>query len=297
MVRGEASSSSMPRALSIAGSDSGGGAGIQADLKTFEALGVYGMTVITAITAQNTVGVQAVEGVSPALVRAQLQSVLSDIGVDAIKTGMLLDCGTINVVADTIESSEPAAMAPLVVDPVMVAKSGDRLLAADAVAALKTRLAPLATVLTPNIPEAEQLLGRRLTIDSMDSMRRALVELMEELPETRAVLLKGGHLDSTGNVCVDLFSDRVHGGLTELTLSRLSSRNSHGTGCTTASAIAAGLAKGYPLLKAVYLSKRYVHGCIEHALPLGAGCGPLFHAHLQAADGALDAKLKELIGD
>jgi hydroxymethylpyrimidine/phosphomethylpyrimidine kinase len=276
------STCTLHRALSIAGSDSGGGAGIQADLKTFEAFGVYGMTAITAVTAQNTIGVQSVEGMSPEMVRAQIKSVLWDIGTDAIKTGMLLNCNTIYVVADTIEEYAQLQKVSLVVDPVMVAKSGDSLLAEDAVTALKTRLAPITTLLTPNIPEAEELLGRRLRIDSMDSMRLAVSDLLDELPETRAVLLKGGHLESSDNVCVDVLRDRLRSGVTELALPRLSTRNTHGTGCTTAAAVAAGLAKGYSLHKAVCVAKNYVHGCIQNSLPLGQGNGPLFHAYARS---------------
>lgn len=279
------------RVLSVAGSDSGGGAGVQADLKTFEAFGVYGMTAITAVTAQNTTGVQSVEGVSPEMVRAQMKSVLWDIGADAIKTGMLLSCDTICAVADTIEEYDRVRHVPLVVDPVMQAKSGDRLLSDGAQAVLKARLAPLTTILTPNVPEAEQLLGEHIRIESMDSMRLTVSQLLEELPETRAVLLKGGHFESADNLCVDIFCDRLHGGLVEFALPRLNTKNTHGTGCTTAAAIAAGLAKGYTPLEAVRVAKNYVHGCIRCSLSLGRGHGPLFHAHARFEVGIRDSAL------
>ncbi len=253
------------RVLIIAGSDSGGGAGIQADLKTVMALGGYGATAITALTAQNTLGVQGVLPVPPAFVRQQMRSVLDDIGADAVKTGML---GTADMVAAVAEVLRGAGL-PAVVDPVMVAKGGASLLDADAVAALLRDLLPLAAVLTPNVPEAEALLGRAIPdhVAAMDAAR-ALLDL-----GARAVLLKGGHL--AGPVVEDILA--TPDGIEVIRSARIETRHTHGTGCTLASAVAAGLAQGMSLRDAVLRAGAYVHAAILAAPGLGGGHGPLWH--------------------
>jgi len=263
-------------ALTIAGSDSGGGAGIQADLKTFSALGVYGASVITALTAQNTLGVQAVEGASAECIAAQLDSVLSDIPIGAVKIGMVGDAGAIAVIAKALAQWRPAFV---VLDPVMVAKGGDALLKAEAVQALKEMLLPLATVVTPNIPEAEVLLGYSAiterawgTIDSPDKMRKAAGDI--RAMGAAAVLVKGGHIDGEA---LDVLADGA--GVYEYQSPRLSARHTHGTGCTLSSAIAAFLARGFPLREAVGLAKDYVFQAISHARALGQGIGPVHHFH------------------
>ena len=257
--------SHVPRAMTIAGSDSGGGAGIQADLKTFAALGVYGTSVITAITAQNTVGVTGVHEVPVDMVADQIEAVVSDIGADAVKTGMLSSTEIIETVARELARLR---VGPLVVDPVMVAKSGDRLLKEDAVEAMRRRLLPLATVVTPNIPEAESL--AEMPITSGADARRAAETIVGQ--GTRAVVVKGGHLSGPP---LDLFYDgrAFH----EFTAPRIETRNTHGTGCTFASAIAAGLAKGLDLLEAVELAKAYVTEAIRRSFEIGQGHGPLNH--------------------
>ena len=257
----------MRRALTIAGSDSGGGAGIQADLKTFMAFGVYGMSAVTALTAQNTVGVQGIFEVSPAFVRMQIESVMADIGADAAKTGML---GSEAIVRTVAEAVREFRIPNLVVDPVMVAKGGDPLLAPDACLALRTVLVPLASVLTPNIPEAEALLGRR--IEGLEGMKKASRELREL--GCRWVVLKGGHLEGDPEA-VDILSDgeRLH----LLRAPRLQTRNTHGTGCTFASAIAAGLARGRAVPDAVRRAKEYVTEAIRSGIALGRGHGPTNH--------------------
>ncbi len=256
------------RVLVIAGSDSGGGAGIQADIKTAMALGAYATTAVTALTAQDTTGVHAVHPVPLAFLRQQIEVVLADIGADAVKTGMLGDAATIALVADLLA---PAGL-PLVLDPVMVAKGGARLLAADAVAALKRHLLPLAAVLTPNIPEAEALTGMAITdLPAMHHAAEALLTL-----GVPAVLLKGGHMP--GDRVIDLLAT-VNG--TELfEHPRLQTRHTHGTGCTLATAIAAGLAQGMSLSPAVARAIAYVQAAIAAAPGLGAGHGPLNHAVL-----------------
>ncbi|MCC6629915.1 MAG: bifunctional hydroxymethylpyrimidine kinase/phosphomethylpyrimidine kinase [Chloroflexi bacterium] len=258
----------MKTALTIAGSDSGGGAGIQADLKTFAAFGVYGASAITGVTAQNTVGVRAVELMTPAMVDAQIAAVLDDIGADAVKTGMLGSADIITVVASALRRFQ---VEQLVVDPVMVAKSGDRLLAEPAVAALRDRLLPLTLVLTPNLPEAEALLGR--TVRDLDDMPSAARDLLELGP--RYVVLKGGHLP--GSEVVDLL---VGGRLAvELRAPRIDTRHTHGTGCTYAAAIAAMLARGADVPEAVRAAYDYLQGAIAAAEPIGAGHGPVNHFH------------------
>lgn len=255
----------MHKALTIAGSDSGGGAGIQADLKTFMAHGVYGASAITAITAQNTLGVQAVELLSPDLVAAQITSVLDDIGADAVKTGML---GAAPIIERVAEVLRRYAVRQLVVDPVMVAKSGHRLLAADAVNALREALLPLALVITPNLPEASVLLGR--PVQDETDMRAAAQDLHALGP--RYVLLKGGHL--SGDAVDVLYDGETY---LELRAARIPTRHTHGTGCTYAAAITALLARGLPVERAVRQAREYLLGAIAAARPIGAGQSPVQH--------------------
>ncbi|CAN5731427.1 bifunctional hydroxymethylpyrimidine kinase/phosphomethylpyrimidine kinase [soil metagenome] len=254
----------IPKALTIAGSDSGGGAGIQADLKVFFALGCHGMSALTALTAQNTVGVTGVHEVPAEFVIAQIEAVASDIGIDAAKTGMLASAAVVEAVAKAIEAN---AIDNLVVDPVMVAKSRDRLLAEDAVDALRHRLLPLARVVTPNIPEAELLLDGH--IGSVDDMRTAARSLHALGP--RSVLLKGGHLE--GGEAVDVFCDGRD--LVELSGPRFDTGDTHGTGCVLAAAITARLARGDDVPAAVRVAKDFVGGAIEHGLRIGRGHGPV----------------------
>ena len=255
----------IPKAMTIAGSDSGGGAGIQADLKTFAALGVYGASTLTAITAQNTVAVTAVHELPVELIAAQIDAVVTDIGVDAVKTGMLSSAAIVETVAAAVQRH---ALVNLVVDPVMIAKSGDVLLRPEAVNALRDRLLPLAAVVTPNLPEAETLTG--LSINTDAEVRRAAEQIVGR--GARAVVVKGGH---RAGPAVDLFYDGVQ--FQEFTAPRLDTRNTHGTGCTFAAAVAAGLAQGQDLIAAVAQAKDYVTEAIRHAYPLGQGHGPLHH--------------------
>ena len=266
----------LARVLVIAGSDSGGGAGIQADIKAITACGAYAATALTAITAQDTRGVHAVHAVPPGVVRAQIECVLEDIGADAIKTGMLGDVATIAAVVASLDAF--AAGVTLVVDPVMVAKGGASLLAPDAVAALRETLCRRATVLTPNLPEAAALTGR--TIDGVGSMRAAADALLALGP--RAVLLKGGHLDGPETVDLLVADD---GTAVEWRGARLETRHTHGTGCTLASAVAAGLAQGLTLRRAVGRARDYVRAAIESAPGFGEGHGPLNHL-VSVGDGA-----------
>jgi hydroxymethylpyrimidine/phosphomethylpyrimidine kinase len=255
-----------PRALTIAGSDSSGGAGIQADLKTFSALGVFGMTAITAVTVQNTTGVSGYEELPPAVVAAQIRAVADDIGVDAAKTGMLASAPIVEAVARAVG----ATWIPyLVVDPVFVSKHGHALLAPDAVEALRRAILPLATLVTPNLPEAAGLAG--FDVEGRDDMRRAAAAILELGPG--AVLVKGGHLE--GDRASDLFASSD----TEEWIDgeRIDTPHTHGTGCTLSSAITAHLAKGDPLLEAVRAGKAFVTEAIRHALPLGHGIGPVDH--------------------
>ncbi|MEA3345264.1 MAG: bifunctional hydroxymethylpyrimidine kinase/phosphomethylpyrimidine kinase [Chloroflexota bacterium] len=261
----EGQAQTMPRVLTIAGSDSGGGAGIQADLKTFAALGVYGMSAITSVTAQNTTGVQGVSDLPPEFVGLQIESVVSDIGVDGVKTGMLPSAGIIEVVADKVREH---ALPHLVVDPMMVAGSGELLLQPEAREALVELLLPLAEVLTPNLYEARALTG--LAIEGVEDMRRAAETIHALGP--RYVVVKGGHLEAEP---VDLLYDGQHFAL--LQGERIVTPHTHGTGCTFASAIAAGLAKGLPVEEAVREAKGYITEAIRHALPLGHGHGPVDH--------------------
>jgi hydroxymethylpyrimidine/phosphomethylpyrimidine kinase len=258
-------------ALTIAGSDSGGGAGIQADLKTFAALGVYGASVITALTAQNTRGVTAIHEVPPDFITAQMYAVFSDLAVGAVKIGMLPCAGVIAALAAGLDKWTPANV---VLDPVMVASSGDRLLAGDAIAEFKRELIPRARVVTPNLPEAAALLDTATATDEHEMLLQAQRILALG---AKAVLIKGGH--GTGHESVDLLLDG--GVVTRLAAKRIATRNTHGTGCTLSSAIAAGLAKGQDLATAVRVAKDYVTAAIAAAdrLAVGRGHGPLHHFH------------------
>jgi hydroxymethylpyrimidine/phosphomethylpyrimidine kinase len=254
-----------PRVLAIAGSDSGGGAGIQADLKTMLALGVHGMTVICAVTAQNSIGVQGYWELPREAILAQLDSVLSDIGAQAIKTGMLASAEIVHTVADALAGVD----APLVVDPVAVSKHGDSLLSDGTLEALSSELLPLATVVTPNLLEAELLTGMRITDDR--DMLDAAKRIAARGPQW--VLVKGGHLP--GNPA-DLMVG--NGRVLRYRGRRIASRHTHGTGCTLASAIASHLAMGADVPAAVESAKEYITGAIDGGFPLGAGIGPVDHA-------------------
>lgn len=264
-----------PRVLSIAGSDSGGGAGIQADLKTFSALGCYGMTAITALTAQNTQGVRGIHGVPPEFLAAQLDAVLEDIGADAVKIGMLHAPEIVRVVALAIRRH---GLKQVVLDPVMVATSGDRLIAEETVAVLVRELFPLATVITPNLDEAELLLGHKIAgIAALEPAARELLAL-----GAQNVLLKGGHLQ--GDEVVDLLLQPGQAPV-RLASPRIASKNVHGTGCTLSSAIAAQLALGHHLEEAVRLARAYILGAIAAGADVrtGHGHGPLNHGHAPVA--------------
>lgn len=260
----------IPNILSVAGSDPSGGAGVQADIKAFAANGGYGMAAITALTAQNTQGVRGVALTDPAMVGAQIAVIRDDIRIDAVKIGMLGSAAIIEVVAEALAGLG----APIVLDPVMVAKGGDRLLAPEAVTALRDRLLPMATVITPNLPEAADLLdqGAATTRDAMEAQAQALLSLGPV-----AVLLKGGHL--AGDTSSDLLatSDGTHC----VEAPRRATRNTHGTGCTLSSALAAQLGLGRALPEAVGNAKAYITGAIAHAdaLSVGSGRGPVHHFH------------------
>jgi len=256
----------MKIALTIAGSDSGGGAGIQADLKTFSALGVYGMSVLTSITAQNTLGVQGIYDLPADFVGLQIDSVMQDIGADAVKIGMLSNTQIIKIVSEKIRRYK---IKNLVIDPVMVAKGGDRLLKEDAVEALKQKLIPLAMVVTPNLREAEVLSGLR--IKNVEDMKEAARKIHHLGPEN--VLIKGGHLLS--KEAVDLLFNGNN--FKEFKAERINTKNTHGTGCTFSSAIAAGLAQGKEIEEAVNIAKRYITLAIQNSLNIGHGYGPLNH--------------------
>ncbi|MDT0402201.1 MULTISPECIES: bifunctional hydroxymethylpyrimidine kinase/phosphomethylpyrimidine kinase [Streptomyces] len=257
--------SAPPRVLTVAGSDSGGGAGVQADLKTMLALGVHGMSVLTAVTAQNSLGVQGAWELPAEAVRAQYRSVVDDIGVQAVKTGMLSSAELVETVADLITGTD----VPVVVDPVGVSKHGDPLLAASALDSVRTRLLPAATVATPNLDEVAQLTS--VHVDSEAGMRRAAEAILAFGP--RWALIKGGHLPGDA---VDLLTD----GSSEhwLRAPRHDNRHTHGTGCTLASAIASELAKGRTVPEAVAAAKAYVTGAIASGFALGRGLGPVDHA-------------------
>jgi len=257
----------MPTVMTIAGSDSGGGAGIQADLKTFAALGVYGTSALTAITAQNTQGVSAVLELPAEIVAHQIDAIVRDIGADAVKTGMLANAAILEVVAAKVREHR---LPNLVVDPVMAAKGGERLLQPDAVAALRDVLIPLATVVTPNLPEAEALVGRPLA-GGVD-IRQAAKEIAAI--GTRAVVIKGGHRTDTDQM-IDLLYDGKE--FREFISPRIDTTSTHGTGCTFASAIAAWLARGASLHEAVERAKEYLTEALRHAYPIGHGHGPVHH--------------------
>ncbi|HEX5715231.1 MAG TPA: bifunctional hydroxymethylpyrimidine kinase/phosphomethylpyrimidine kinase [Thermoanaerobaculia bacterium] len=250
-----------PRLLTIAGSDSGGGAGIQADLKTFAAHGAYGMSAITALTAQNTLGVRAVHEVPPEMVAAQIDAVFEDIGVDAVKIGMLASAPIVRAVADRLRFWKPLRV---VLDPVMVAKSGDALLRDDAVEALLEELVPLCTIVTPNLPELERMTGGQ-----------GPEELAKRGP---AVLAKGGHAEGDEVVDVLIANGEVH----RFRHPRLATSSTHGTGCTLSSAIAARLGRGEDLPRAVGGAIEYLHGAMKAAYPLGSGHGPVDHLWREA---------------
>lgn len=253
------------RVLIIAGSDSGGGAGIQADIKTVTALGGYAMTAVTAITVQNTLGVWGIHAVPTEIVSGQIEKVLSDLGADALKIGMLGDAATVNVVAESIATCE----APLVLDPVMIAKGGAALLEDDAIDALKLSLLPRAFLVTPNAPEAERLTG--LPVGNVEEQKRAAQVLIEA--GAKAALVKGGHI--WGERINDVLASEA--GIDVFTSDRINTRATHGTGCTLASAIAANLARGANLREAVASARAYLRGAILTAPGLGVGHAPLNH--------------------
>ncbi len=255
----------LAKALTIAGSDSGGGAGIQADLKTFAALNVYGMSALTAITAQNTCGVNGVQAIEPDLVAEQIRAVAEDIGIHAAKTGMLFSAAIIQIVARTVQET---GSYPLVVDPVMVATSGDRLLQPEAEASLQRDLMPLATVVTPNLDETAVLVGHQVA--SLEAMQDAARQLVAN--GAPAVVVKGGHAVTKAT---DVFYD---GTTMELLQSDVvPTHNTHGTGCTFSAAICALLARGAPRLEAVRRAKTYITGALRHSLTIGQGSGPVGH--------------------
>ena len=259
--------------LSIAGSDSGGGAGLQADLKTFSALGCYGMSVTTALTAQNSLGVQAVEPVSSEFVGLQLETVLDDIGCEGIKIGMLNSAETVGVVAQKLRSWQGRKGRKIVLDPVMVSTSGTRLLSLEGVELLKQRLIPLAEVITPNLPEAEVLLGRTLGADEEPGM------ICRELGDLgcRSVLLTGGH--APGSRTVDVWYDCRNDKIFELSSPKIDTINLHGTGCSVSAAIATWIARGVELEEALRFAKQYMDGAILAGAEVctGSGAGPIHH--------------------
>ncbi len=262
---------SVPIALTIAGSDSGGGAGIQADIKAMSALGVYAASVITALTAQNTCKVHSIYPVSTDFIQDQIHTVFEDLDIKAVKIGMLGTSAIIQAVADALRDYPQI---PIVLDPVMVAKSGDKLLQDDAIESLKDSLLPMAQIITPNLPEAAVLTGMNEPT-SLDEMR-VVLEVFKEM-QIKSILLKGGHLG--GDTSDDLFFD----GQIETCLStpRINTTNSHGTGCTLSASIAAGLAKDLPLMDAVTQAKTYLSNALQHAdtLGVGKGHGPVHHFH------------------
>lgn len=255
----------MKHLLTIAGSDSSGGAGIQADLKTFAAHGTFGMSVITAVTAQNTCGVTLVQNIDCDVVEAQIAAVFDDIRVDAVKIGMVSQPEIIRTIAKCLRKYKPAV---IVVDPVMISKSGYPLLAPEACETLVKELLPLATLVTPNLPEAEAISGMKVAVkEEMRPVAEKIIAL-----GAKAVLVKGGHLE-------DMADDLLFDGKDEtwFTGKRIQTKNTHGTGCTLSSSLAANLAKGMELAEAVAASKAYVTEAIAHGLELGSGCGPTHH--------------------
>ena len=258
----------VPRAITIAGSDSGGGAGVQADLKTFGALGVFGTCAITTLTAQNSLGVNAVLETPTSMIEAQIDAVVSDFGADAVKTGMLSSSEIIECVAERLGRH---SLGPTVIDPVMVATTGSRLLREDAVEAMRTVLVPMATVVTPNSREAAVL--TEVETESVEGLKAAARMLVEEMGATNA-LVKGGHMEGPAT---DVLYDGSEYML--FTSERIDTRNTHGTGCTLASAVAAGLAKGLEVPAAVQQAKDYVTAAIRTSFSVGQGHGPLNHFH------------------
>lgn len=269
----------MKKVLTIAGSDSSGGAGIQADLKTFSAHGVFGMSVITAVTAQNTQGVLAVQDIDVDIITKQIQAIFDDISVDGMKIGMVSRSETIRAIASGLTHYKAKN---IVIDPVMISKSGYYLLQKDAVEALVSCLLPLATVLTPNIPEAEEISG--IKIENLKDMEEAARKIHALGP--RYVLLKGGHLKTDAT---DILFD---GGTFEhFVTPRIDTHNTHGTGCTLSAAIAANLARGFSVQEAVSHGKQYIHTAIEHSFSIGKGVGPVHHFYdLYKKAGMLDGK-------
>lgn len=256
----------MYRALTIAGSDSSGGAGIQADIKAFQANGVFGMSVITAITAQNTQGVFSIQDITPDMIEDQIKVIFDDIRVDAVKIGMVSKIESIKSIGKSLRNIEN--LPKVIVDPVMISKSGFKLLSEDAKDTLIEELFPLATLVTPNLPEAEEILGRE--IKTLDDMKEAAIDLKKLGP--KYVLVKGGHLEDDAT---DLLYDGEK--FTYYKQERLNTKNTHGTGCTLSSAIAANLAKGMSIEEAVKSGKRYITVAIEHGIELGKGVGPTNH--------------------
>ena len=262
----------VPRTMTIAGSDSGCGAGVQADLKTFAALQVYGTSVLTAVTSQNTLGVTDVMELPPSLIASQIDAILSDIGTDAVKTGMLSSSAIIDTVAEKIREHR---LTTLVVDPVMIAKGGEQLIQEDAVSTLRSTLLPLAQVVTPNAPEAAVLTGHEVrTLDDARDAAREIVGM-----GARAVVVKGGHIEGPAT---DILYDGKDFRL--FTTQRIETTSLHGTGCTFASAIAVGLAKGLTVREALAHAKSYVTASIRQAFPMGNGHGPLNHFHMMWED-------------
>lgn len=267
----------MKHCLTIAGSDSCGGAGIQADIKAFSANGVYGMSVITAVTAQNTQGVFDVQDISPSVIAHQIEAIMDDIVVDAIKIGMVSRPETIEIIAQTLKKYP---LPPLVIDPVMISKSGYDLLQPEAKKALMETLLPMATLITPNLPEAEVIVG--YTIDTLELMKKAAYDLHQL--GCQYVLVKGGHLnDDATDVLFD--GKEIH----LLSQKRLSTINTHGTGCTLSSAIAANLAKGMGVKQAVEGAKAYITEAISHGFALGKGVGPVHHFYRLYQDAGVES--------
>jgi len=269
----------MFRALTIAGSDSCGGAGIQADLKAFSANGVYGMSVITAITAQNTMGVFGIQDINPEMIEAQINVIFEDIRVDAIKIGMVSKIESIQAIAKALRKVEDLPV--IVLDPVMISKSGFNLLSRDAKDTLIKELFPLATLITPNLPEAEEILG--IKIETLEEMKEAALKLKELGP--KAVLVKGGHLEGEAT---DLLFDGKD--FVILKQERIDTKHTHGTGCTLSSTIAANLAKNMTVEEAVRSGKRYITCAIEHGFELGKGVGPTNHFYELYKKAGIDIK-------
>jgi len=261
----------MKKVLTIAGSDSCGGAGVQADLKSFSANGVYGMSVITAITAQNTMGVFAVQDLDDEIIKAQIDAIFTDIDVDAVKIGMVSSISTINIISEKLEQYKPKN---IVLDPVMISKSGYSLLKPESKSALIKKLIPLAALITPNVPEAEEILrevnSNFSDIETVEDMENASREMYKL--GCKSVLLKGGHMEGEA---VDVFYDGKE--MLHFTSERINTKNTHGTGCTLSSAIAANLALGFSMKESIKKSKLYITTAIKHSLDIGHGVGPTNH--------------------